>query len=89
MQFHRSEFQKFLLEDVQQKQAVELGFRPSPSNTNVQITDSTINNLSFAQLATLSPNHPIDSPIQPVAQPPTGDVINTLLSTWKTLYPGS
>jgi len=83
------EFQKFLLEDEQQKQAVELGFRPSPSNTNVQITDSTINNLSFAQLATLSPNHPIDSPIQPVAQPPTGNVINTLLSTWKTLYPGS
>jgi len=50
---------------------------------------ATINNLSFAQLATLSPNHPIDSPIQPVAQPPTGNVINTLLSTWKTLYPGS
>jgi len=83
------EFQKFLLEDEQQKRAVELGFRPSPNNTNVQVSDSSINKKSFAQLPTLSPNHPIDLPIQPVAQPPSGNVISTLLSTWKTLYPGS
>lgn len=81
------QFRDFLLKDEQQRLAVQNGFRPGPTNTNMQITDTQIAKNPFSLLASLSPNHSISQTIEPLAQVPDGTVINDLLSVWQSAYP--
>ena len=77
-------FRDFLLTEAQQRRALQNGFRPV--NTNVQIADLTIPDNPFSQMPQLSPRHTIGQAIEPLAQAPTGDVIDALLQQWDKMY---
>ncbi len=74
----------FLLTDAQQRNAVQNGFRPV--STNVQISSSAIPNNPFAQFSQISPKHSVSQTIQPLAQAPSGGVIDALLQQWNKAY---
>lgn len=73
-------FRDFLLDTAQQQQALVSGFRPT--NVNVQITDSMVGNAFRGQSTDIM----ISQQIQSLAQAPSGNVINKLLSQWTSLY---
>jgi serine/threonine protein kinase len=75
-------FRDFLLAEAQQRTALASGFRPA--NPQVQITDKIANNPFLGQ----SPDIHILNQIQPLAQPPRGEVVNELIHQWKRLYDG-
>ncbi|HET8912638.1 MAG TPA: protein kinase [Ktedonobacteraceae bacterium] len=73
-------FRDFLLSPAQQRVALASGFRPS--NPAVKMTDNVAGNVFLKQPAGLN----IPANIQPLAQPPSGQVIDGLLSQWMTRY---
>ena len=75
-------YRDFLLAEAQQRAALTSGFRPA--NAQVQITDKIANNPFLGQ----SPDIHILSQIQPLAQPPRGEVVSELIRQWKKYYDG-
>ncbi len=72
-------FRDFLLAE-QQRQALISGFRPT--NPSVHITDKVAGNPFLRQPSAIQ----IESQIQPLAQAPSGDVINELIKQWSNRY---
>ncbi len=70
----------FLLAEQQQRQALISGFRPT--NPNVHITEKVSGNPFLGQPSDIQ----IESRIQPLAQAPSGDVINELIKQWSDRY---
>lgn len=73
-------FRDFLLSETQQRAALTSGFRPA--NPQVQITDKFPNNPFLGQTADIQ----IKATIQPLAQPPSGNVVNELIKQWTDRY---
>jgi Bacterial extracellular solute-binding protein len=73
-------FRDFLLAEQQQRQALISGFRPT--NPSVHITDKVAGNPFLGQPSAIQ----IESQIQPLAQAPSGDVINELIKQWSNRY---
>ncbi len=73
-------FRDFLLAEQQQRQALISGFRPT--NPNVHITEKVSGNPFLGQPSDIQ----IESQIQPLAQAPSGDVINELIKQWSDRY---
>ncbi|HLW00738.1 MAG TPA: protein kinase [Ktedonobacterales bacterium] len=77
-QMAAQKFRDFLLSDAQQRAALTSGFRPS--NPNVHYNDKVPNNPFLGQSSDIV----IQPEIQNLAQPPGGDVVDELISQWKT-----
>jgi hypothetical protein len=73
-------FRDFLLAVPQQRQALVSGFRPT--NPNVRIGDNVVGNPFVGQSSDVQ----IKSQIQPLAQAPSGEVVNELIKEWSDRY---
>jgi serine/threonine protein kinase len=75
-QLAAQKFRDFLLSEQMQRAALTSGFRPS--NPNVHYNDKVPNNPFLGQSADIV----IQSQIQNLAQPPSGDVVDELIRQW-------
>ena len=74
-------FRDFLLSEQQQRQALLSGFRPN--NPNVHITDRLSGNPFLEQPSGIQ----IETQTEPLAQVPSGEVLNEIISLWQKNYP--
>lgn len=79
------QFRDFLLSREQQRQALQYGFRPS--DLSVSLTDNSISNNPFKQLAQLSPAQTFNPQTYTIVPLPQGDVIDELIKQWNSYNP--
>lgn len=75
----------FLLSHEQQRLALQYGFRPS--DLSIALTDSSVPNNQFKQLAQLSPGQSFDPQSYPTVPSPQGEVIDELIAQWSKYNP--
>jgi ABC-type Fe3+ transport system substrate-binding protein len=75
-------FRDFLLSKPIQQLALASGFRPT--SPDVQITDIVPNNAFLSQPPVIQSM--LKANIEPLGQPPGGDVIDTLIKQWVNSY---